>query len=144
MGRSKTKRPREKTSSLFWDACRFFPPVHRGQITSVCGKTAVIGDGNSAFDAARTLARLGAEVTLISWFPEELIPAEAREVEESVKEGIAIKTGLKVAEFMGSGGRLEAIRLAPTVPGPPDANGICWPITVKGAGPSRSISNEPS
>ena len=113
----------------------FLSAVHRGQIKSVSGKTAVIGDGNSAFDAARTLARLGAEVTLISWFPEELIPAEKGEVEEAAKEGIAIKTSLKAAEFLGSGGKLGAIRFVPTVPGPPDANGIPWPVMVKGGEP---------
>ncbi len=34
-------------------------------LTSLPGRMAVIGDGNSAFDLARTLARLGAEVSLI-------------------------------------------------------------------------------
>ena len=32
-------------------------------------RVAVIGDGNAAFDLARTLKRLGADVTLLSWFP---------------------------------------------------------------------------
>ncbi len=113
----------------------FLCGVHRGQIKSDTGKTAVIGDGNSAFEAARTLARLGAEVTLISWFPGELIPADEREVEEAAKEGIAIKTSLKVAEFVGAGGKLKAIRFIPTVPGPPDANGIPWPIAAEGGKP---------
>ncbi len=105
--------------------------VHRGEIKSVSGKTAVIGDGYSAFEAARTLIRLGAEVTLISWFPPELIPADIREVEETIKEGAEIKTSLKVAAFLGAGGKLRAIRLVPTIPGPPDAKGIPWPVAVK-------------
>ncbi|MDR3556538.1 MAG: FAD-dependent oxidoreductase [Syntrophobacteraceae bacterium] len=113
----------------------FLCAVHRGEIKSLSGKTAVIGDGNSAFEAARTLARLGAEVTLISWFPGELIPADEQEVEEAAKEGIAIKTSLRAVEFLGEGGRLKAIRLVPTVPGPPDVNGIPWPVAVKGGKP---------
>ena len=113
----------------------FLSAVHRGEIKSLSGKTAVIGDGNSAFEAARTLARLGAEVTLISWFPGELIPADEQEVEEAAKEGIAIKTSLRAVEFLGEGGRLKAIRLVPTVPGPPDVNGIPWPVAVKGGKP---------
>ena len=113
----------------------FLSAVHRGEIKSVSGKTAVIGDGNAAFEAARTLVRLGAQVTLISWFPEELIPADALEVEETLTEGVAIKTSLKVAEFLGDGGRLKAIRLFPTIPGPPDAKGIPWPVPIEGGKP---------
>ncbi len=113
----------------------FLSSVHRGQIKSLSGKTAVLGDGNSAFETARTLARLGASVTLVSWFPGELIPADEHEVEEAAKEGISIKTSLRAAEFLGEGGRLNAIRFVPTVPGPPDKNGIPWPVAVKGAKP---------
>ena len=113
----------------------FLADVNRGARTSASGKYAVIGDGNSAFEAARTLVRLGAEATIISWFPEELIPADASEVEDALHEGISIKTGLKVAEFLGNGKTLRAVRCIPTVPGPPDAKGIPWPIPVDGGKP---------
>ena len=43
-------------------------------------RVAVVGDGNAAFDLARTLVRQGKEVTLLSWFPENLIPADPHEV----------------------------------------------------------------
>ena len=113
----------------------FLSAVYRGEIESVSGRTAVIGDGNSAFETARTLVRLGAQVTLISWFPEELIPADALEVEEALSEGVSIETSLKVSAFLGDGGRLKAIRFIPTVPGPPDAKGIPWPVQVEGGKP---------
>jgi len=113
----------------------FLSSVYRGDTKSVSGKIAVIGDGNSAFEAARTLVRLGASVTLFSWFPEDLIPADAAEVEETLKEGVAIKTSLQVTEFLGDGGRLKAIRFLPTIPGPPDAKGIPWPVPVEGGKP---------
>ena len=113
----------------------FLSAVYRGEIESISGKTAVIGDGNAAFEAARTLVRLGAQVTLISWFPGPLIPADALEVEEAVSEGVSIKTSLKAAAFLGDGGRLKAIRFVPTIPGPPDAKGIPWPVQVEGGKP---------
>ncbi|MDR3570450.1 MAG: FAD-dependent oxidoreductase [Syntrophobacteraceae bacterium] len=130
----KVGAPGEELENVF-GCLSYLCAVHRGEIKSAAGKTAVLGDGNSAFEAARTLARLGAEVTLISWFPEELIPADAHEVQAAAKEGIAIKTGLKAAEFVGANGKLNSIRFVPTVPGPPDANGIPWPVMVKGANP---------
>ena len=102
---------------------------------SLRGNVAVIGDGNSAFETARTLVRLGAQVTLISWFPRALIPADALEVEEALSEGVSVKTSLKVDSFLGDGGRLKAIRFVPTIPGPPDAKGIPWPVRVEGGKP---------
>ncbi len=113
----------------------FLTAANREEITRVSGKIAVIGDGNSAFEAARTLVRLGAEVTLVSWFPEELIPADAAEVEGAIEEGVSIRTSLKTVEFLGAGGKLTAIRCIPTKPGPPDAKGIPWPVPVEGAKP---------
>ena len=95
----------------------------------------MIGDGNSAFEAARTLVRLGAEATISPGFPKDLIPADASEVEDALHEGVWIKAGLKVASFLGSGNKLRAIRCLPTMPGPPDAKGIPWPIPVDGGEP---------
>ncbi len=111
----------------------FLTGVYRGTTAAAQGKVAVIGDGNSAFEAARTLVRLGAEATILSWFPEELIPADRCEVDEALREGVKIRAGFMVSEFLGAGGKLASIRLAPTRPGPPDAKGIPWPIPVEGA-----------
>ena len=72
---------------------------------------------------------------MISWFPRALIPADALEVEESLSEGVSIETSLKVSAFLGDGGRLKAIRFVPTVPGPPDAKGIPWPVQVEDGKP---------
>jgi NADPH-dependent glutamate synthase beta subunit-like oxidoreductase/NAD-dependent dihydropyrimidine dehydrogenase PreA subunit len=113
----------------------FLSAVWRGEIKSISGRAAVIGDGDSAVEAARTLVRLGAEVTLISWFPRELIPAQARDVEEMLSEGAAIKTSLKVIKFLGEDGALRAMRFLPTIPGPPDAKGVSWPIPADGGKP---------
>ncbi len=108
----------------------FLIRFYRGEIKQVREKVAVIGDGNAAFDLARTLTRLGARVTLLSWFPEALIPADAAEISAAREEGISIKDSLKVVGFIGSDGKLGAIRCAATRPGPPDAAGIPWPILV--------------
>lgn len=112
----------------------FLSNVYRGEIGSVSGKVAVIGDGNSAFEAARTLVRLGAEATIVSWFPQDLIPADKSEVEDALSEGVKLITSMKVIEFQGTE-RLSSIRLVPTEPGLPDSRGICWPVPVKEAKP---------
>ncbi len=97
-------------------------------ITGSKKKVAVIGDGNSAFDLARTLARLGAEVTLLSWFGTGEIPADKEEIREALEEGITIKGRTQVTAFHGSDGRLESLQCRATQPGPPDEQGIAWPV----------------
>jgi len=98
-------------------------------------KVAVIGDGNAAFDLARTLVRQGNQVTLVSWFPEDLIPASPHEVRGAREEGVAIVDATRVISFEGENGRLQKLRCRPTRPGKPDANGILWPVTLSDADP---------
>lgn len=98
-------------------------------------KVAVVGDGNAAFDLARTLLRTGAEVTIVSWFPESMIPADAHEVKAAQEEGVRIIECAQVIEFTSSAGRLQALRCVPTRPGSPDENNICWPVPVPDANP---------
>ncbi|MFH2100395.1 MAG: FAD-dependent oxidoreductase, partial [Pseudomonadota bacterium] len=115
----------------------FLARVHRGEITSLSGQVAVIGDGNSAFDLARTAKRLGANVTLISWFPRDMIPADPEEVRGAEEEGVRILASLRVMQFEGKRDRLSTLVLKATQPGKPDENGIPWPVTMPGAGEQR-------
>ena len=108
----------------------FLIRLYRGDITEVRGNVAVIGDGNAAFDLARALVRLGAAVTVLSWFPESLIPADTQEVVAAREEGICIRNNIQVMGFAGKEGKLGALRCAATQPGPPDAAGIPWPVLV--------------
>jgi len=108
----------------------FLAQVYRGDITSFEGNVAVIGDGNAAFDMARTLKRLGAAVTILSWFSREEIPADPHEVKSALEEGIEIKDRAQVVEFVGSEGHMQCLRLRPTQPGPCDDKGIAWPEIV--------------
>ncbi len=97
-------------------------------ITELKKKVAVVGDGNAAFDLARTLTRIGAEVTLLSWFPKEMIPADKDEIREALEEGIAIVDCSQVTAFKGKSGKLRALECRKTIPGEPDATGIAWPV----------------
>ena len=98
------------------------------QIDTLAKKVAVIGDGNSAFDLARILARMGADVTMLSWFGLEEIPADADEVREAMEESITIKDRTQVVGFVGKDGVFEALECAATKAGKPDANGVAWPV----------------
>jgi NADPH-dependent glutamate synthase beta subunit-like oxidoreductase len=108
----------------------FLNRFYQGKVEAVKGEVAVIGDGNAAFDMARTLKRLGASVTILSWFPEDLIPADSEEIKGAKEEGIAIRDKIQVTAFSGNNGRLDYLSCKPTEPGTPDAKGVPWPVIV--------------
>ncbi len=111
----------------------FLSRFYRGEIKTLSGRAAVIGDGNAAYDLARVLRRLGVDVTLVSWFAAHEIPADRDEVEAAAAEGIALIDRRQVVGFAGESNRLRSLRVQATQPGPPDANGICWPVVAPGA-----------
>lgn len=104
-------------------------------LTSLPEKVAVIGDGNSAFDLARTLARMGAQVSIVSWFDAEHIPADPDEVREAVEEGVTIIDATQVVAFRGENGRFSHLECMRTQPGKPDSRGIAWPVVAEGQQP---------
>lgn len=110
----------------------FLSRFHRGEEPPVGEQVAVIGDGNAAFDLARTLKRLGGRVKILSWFPLDLIPADQEEIKGALEEGITIIDRVQTVAFQGRNGRLEKIQCRPTEPGMPGADGIPWPVIVPG------------
>lgn len=113
----------------------FLNKFYRGEIKELREKVAVIGDGNAAFDLARVLVRLGAEITILSWFPEDLIPADPEEIRAAKEEGISIKDRTQIIAFVEQNGKLDRLRCLPTRPGQPDANGIPWPVIIPDSPP---------
>ena len=109
----------------------FLNDLYRNEMTAIHEKVAVIGDGNAAFDLARVLKRLGADVTLLSWFPMDLIPADPEEIKAAREEKIPIVDSLKTVRFNGNGKTLTGLTAKPTIPGPPDENGVPWPVVIE-------------
>ena len=72
-------------------------------------RAAVIGGGNTAIDAARTLLRLGAkEVFLVYRRTRDEMPANAEEIDEAFKEGI-VPYFLCVPQAIAGKGRVEKL-----------------------------------
>ena len=77
-------------------------------------KVAVIGGGNVAMDCARTIKRLGAkEVKVIYRRAREQMPAEDKEVEEAISEGIEFLFQNNVVKVIGNG-KVEKMELIKT------------------------------
>mgnify|MGYP002475863403 CR=1 FL=1 len=108
----------------------------RGRCLSALGRTEeAVQPLTTAFDLARTLTRLGAKVTMLSWFSEAEIPADKDEIREALEEGITITDRTQITAFHGEDGHLTSLACRATQPGPPDAQGIAWPVIDDQAAP---------
>jgi NADPH-dependent glutamate synthase beta subunit-like oxidoreductase/NAD-dependent dihydropyrimidine dehydrogenase PreA subunit len=108
----------------------FLSEIYRNGLKEFDETVAVIGDGNAAFDLARTLGRMGARVEVLSWFPEGLIPADFEEIDAAKDEGISLRDRVQVVGFVGENGRMNRLVCRPTKPGQPDDQGIPWPVLI--------------
>ena len=75
----------------------------------------VVGGGNVAFDVARTVRRLGGDVSLVCLENEDKsskdgIPADVEEIEGAGEEGIKITYRRGVEEIIGEDGRFKKIK----------------------------------
>ena len=82
------------------------PNVHEG------AKVIVLGGGNVAFDAARTSAKLGAQVNLFCLEARAQMLADDEEIEQAMEEGVVVNDGTTNLEILGTEEKLEGLRYA--------------------------------
>jgi len=109
----------------------FLNRFYHGGVEKIKEKVAVIGDGNAAYDLARTLFRSGADVTIVSWFKKDKIPADLEEIDAADEEGIKTNDSTQVVGFLGKNNRFRSLLCRSTRPGKPDDNGIVWPVIIE-------------
>jgi glutamate synthase (NADPH/NADH) small chain len=108
-------------------------PNYDGPVFDCRGRDiAVIGGGNTAMDAVRTAARLGArKSTLIYRRTEAEMPARVEEAKHAKQEGIDFLTLANPVAFLGDAeGRLTGVRCIRMELGEPDASGRRPPIPI--------------
>jgi NADH-quinone oxidoreductase subunit F len=80
----------------------FLKDVNLGRDVKVEGIVAVIGGGNTAIDSARAALRKGAkEVHIFYRRTIDEMPADRREIEEAIEEGIQVHTLVAPVRFVG-------------------------------------------
>ncbi len=103
-------------------------PIYRAH------RTAVVGGGNVAMDAARTSLRLGSEVYLVYRRSETELPARLEEVHHAKEEGIRFYLLTNPVEILGNEkGWVKGIRCISMELGVPDASGRRTPIPIPGS-----------
>ena len=113
--------------------------VNLGDTPSAGARTVVIGGGDVALDAARSIIRLqrqaGLEpdVTLAYRRSEVEMPASAGELREARDEGLKLELLAQPDEILGAGGTVTGLRLRRCELGDPDASGRRLSVPVPGS-----------
>jgi NADH-quinone oxidoreductase subunit F len=121
-------------------ALEFLRQVNSSQSVQVGERVAVVGGGNAAIDAARTVLRLGArEVHLLYRRLREEMPALREEIEAAEEEGVRLHFLVTPTEILGPDGRAEEIVCQNMTLGPFDSSGRRKPMPVQGSFNSLSV-----
>jgi len=113
--------------------------VNLGGAPRVGARVVVIGGGDVALDAARSIIRLQAQtglapdVTLAYRRSEVEMPANASEVEEAREEGLRVEFLAQPEEILGDAGRVSGMRFRRCELGEPDVSGRCRPVPIPGS-----------
>ncbi len=95
---------------------------------------AVVGGGNTAVDAARTVLREGAEpVTILYRRTRAEMPAVEHEIADAEAEGVRFAYLKAPLEVLGEDGRVSGLRCVEMELGEPDASGRRRPVPVPGS-----------
>jgi NADPH-dependent glutamate synthase beta subunit-like oxidoreductase len=112
----------------------FLDRANAGESIDLGKRVAVIGGGNTAFDAVRTARRLGSEEAFIIYrrTVDEML-ANADEIKEAQDEGITIHFLSQPLRFIGTNGRVTTVECIKMELGEPDESGRRTPEPVSGS-----------
>ncbi len=108
----------------------FLTDINLNKKVKVKGVVAVIGGGNTAIDAARSALRLGAkEVHILYRRKKEEMPADKREIEDAIDEGVILHELVAPVRFVGDD-KVTGVECVRMMPGKFGKDGRRIPIEV--------------
>ncbi len=112
-------------------ALLFLEAVSKGEMAPPGRKVLIIGGGNAAVDAARTVVRAGAEATIVYRRERKDMPAIAEEVHAAEQEGVKIAFLAAPHRILGdSEGNVKALEVVRTRLGEYDTSGRRKPVAT--------------
>lgn len=111
----------------------FLHRANAGEQPAVGKTVVVVGGGDTAVDAARVAARLGAQTTILYRRTIAEMPAIKAEVEETQREGIRIEFLAAPAAVVTGDGRATGLTCLRMDLGEPDASGRRRPVSIPGS-----------
>lgn len=126
--------PGEDDADGMVDAVTLLRQINLGKRDLPGKKLIVIGGGNVAIDAARSVKRLGAQkVTLVYRRSEQEMPAYEEEIEGAREEGIDMSFLTAPVCIKSEKGKITGFECIKTELGPMDESGRRRPVPVKGS-----------
>jgi len=119
--------------SMIYSGIDFLKNIHMGYRPLIGKKVAVIGGGNTAFDCARTLLRLGSKPIILYRRSTKEMPAFPNDIKEAKEEGIEILTLTAPTKVFVEKGYLKKIEFVKMQLGEPDGSGRRKPIPIVGS-----------
>ncbi len=107
--------------------------INLGEPDGVGQRVIVVGGGNTAMDAARSLLRLGKQVSVMYRRTRHEMPAIEEEIDELIEEGINIDFLATPLEVMRENGKLTGVKCIRMKLGKPDDSGRRRPEPVEGS-----------
>ncbi len=112
----------------------FLERIADGESVPVGRRVVIIGGGNVAIDAARSVLRLGAEkVTILYRRSRKEMPASHEEIEAAEAEGVDIQLLAAPTRALGEDGVLRQLEFIRMELGEPDASGRRRPVPIEGS-----------
>jgi len=111
----------------------FLRNVSLGKEVALGKRVAVIGGGNTAFDAARSALRLGAKPVILYRRTREEMPAFPGEILEAEEEGIEVSYLVSPTRLIAENGKISRLECLKNRLGPADEDGRRRPVAIKGS-----------
>jgi len=125
--------PGEKLHGLL-PGVEFLREINLGKSVKIGKRVAVIGGGNVALDAARSLVRFGSEKVEIYYRrSRKEMSAIPEELDEAIREGIKIHFLASPVKIMGKGERVTGMECIRMKLGEPDETGRRRPVPIEGS-----------
>ncbi len=124
----------EKDFPQVIDAISFLRNVSKGERHIPGKRVAVVGGGNVAIDAARTLIRLGCEDAILVYRrTRSEMPANGEEVKQAEEEGVQLSFLTIPLEVLGTKGKVTGLKCLRARLTEPDEKGRRKPVPVEGS-----------
>jgi NADH-quinone oxidoreductase subunit F len=115
------------------DAVDLLRGINLGKKVEIGENVAVIGGGNAAIDAVRTINRLGKKVKLLYRRTKSEMPAWEEEVNEAIKEGIEIDFLVAPVRLISENGKISKLECIRMELGDIDKSGRRKPVPKEGS-----------
>jgi len=119
----------------------FLRRISNNENVDIGRNIAVIGGGNAALDAARTAKRLGADVTIFYRRTRKEMPADSKEIDAAIEEGIKLDFLSQPVKFIDKRGEVSGIKLQRMRLGEQDDSGRRRPVPINGSEFNVEIDN---